>query len=88
MRLMTSSQVGPINLGNPAEFSIAELAEKVIQLTGTRSKLVRQPLPVDDPKQRCPDIGKAKSLLGFTPKISLEQGLPPTLDHFKRVLGA
>jgi UDP-glucuronate decarboxylase len=83
MRLMTSPHVGPINIGNPSEFSIQELSEQVLKLTESKSQIVRAPLPVDDPKQRCPDISKAKSLLGFAPRVSLPQGLAPTIAYFK-----
>jgi UDP-glucuronate decarboxylase len=86
-KLMTSEHVGPINLGNPAEFSIRELADQVIQLTGAKSKLVQLPLPADDPKQRCPDITKAQSLLKFSPRVNLAQGLEPTILYFRRELG-
>jgi UDP-glucuronate decarboxylase len=85
-RLMTSSQVGPINLGNPGEFSILELAKRVIALTGGRSRIVKRPLPSDDPRQRCPDITKARKHLGFQPKVSLDQGLEPTIAYFANVL--
>jgi UDP-glucuronate decarboxylase len=88
MRLMMGPHIGPINLGNPGEFSIRELAEQVIRLTGTQSKLVRQPLPVDDPKQRCPDIDKAKALLGFAPRVELAQGLGPTIAYFRGLIGS
>lgn len=84
--LMLSNDVGPINIGNPGEFTIAELAEQVITLTGTKSKLVRRPLPADDPKQRRPDISKAKTRLGFEPKVALAEGLKPTLDYFRGAL--
>ena len=78
--------VGPINIGNPGEFTMWELAEKVIQLTGTTSKILQMPLPQDDPKQRRPDISKAQSLLGWNPTINLEQGLIKTIDYFKKVV--
>ncbi len=86
VRLMKSDQIGPINLGNPGEFTIRELAEQIIQLTGSRSRVVQRPLPQDDPRQRCPDITKAKTLLGFTPKVPLVEGLAPTIDYFRRAL--
>ncbi|HEY0633895.1 MAG TPA: UDP-glucuronic acid decarboxylase family protein [Gammaproteobacteria bacterium] len=88
VRLMDSPDevTGPINTGNPGEFTILELAEKVIALTGSSSKLVKLPLPQDDPKQRRPDISRAKELLGWEPKISLEQGLPNTIDYFRNFL--
>jgi len=80
LRLMaTSSEVtGPINLGNPGEFTIAELAHKVIDLTGSRSKVIRQPLPPDDPKQRRPDISRATALLDWVPQVPLDEGLRRT----------
>jgi UDP-glucuronate decarboxylase len=79
---------GPVNIGNPGEFTMIELAEMVLRLTGSKSKLVRQPLPQDDPKQRQPDIGLAKSALGWEPKVSLEDGLKETIAYFKRLLQA
>jgi UDP-glucuronate decarboxylase len=84
--LMKSNEIGPINLGNPGEFTIAELAERVTTLTGAKSRLVHRALPADDPKQRRPDIGKAAKLLGFDPKVSLQEGLRPTLEYFREVL--
>ena len=76
----------PVNIGNPEEFSMLELAEKVIQMTGTTSKIVFQNLPQDDPKQRKPDITKAKQLLNWEPTINLEQGLLKTIDYFRSVV--
>jgi UDP-glucuronate decarboxylase len=76
----------PVNIGNPGEFSMLELAEEVIRLTGTQSKIVHKDLPKDDPKQRQPNIAKAKVLLGWEPQIKLEQGLVKTIDYFKAVL--
>ncbi len=78
---------GPINLGNPGEFTMNELAEKVIALTGTTSQVLKKPLPQDDPKQRRPDISKAKSILSWEPKISLDEGLVKTVDYFKNIVG-
>ena len=85
VRLMESSDevTGPINIGNPSEFTMRELAEKVIRLTGSKSELVSHPLPQDDPRQRQPDISKARQLLGWEPSLSLEEGLPPTIDYFR-----
>lgn len=85
IRLMASSPAitGPINLGNPVEFTMVELAEMVRKETGSRSPIVRQPLPQDDPKQRQPDISLAKSHLGWTPKVQLQEGLKPTADYFR-----
>jgi UDP-glucuronate decarboxylase len=77
---------GPVNLGNPDEFTILELAELVIALTGSRSKLVRKPLPVDDPRQRCPDISLARQKLGWEPRIKLRQGLEKTIAFFQQEL--
>jgi UDP-glucuronate decarboxylase len=74
---------GPMNLGNPHEITIRELAETIIRLTGSRSKLVFEPLPQDDPVRRCPDIGKAKQLLGWEPKVRLEEGLERTIAYFR-----
>ena len=73
---------GPVNLGNPNEFSIKELANMVVELTGSKSDLVFEPLPVDDPKQRCPDISLAKSRLNWEPRVSLETGLKKTISYF------
>jgi UDP-glucuronate decarboxylase len=88
VRMMDSADdvTGPINLGNPAEFSMAELAQLVIAQTGTRSGLTYAPLPADDPRQRQPDIGRARELLGWQPHIALEEGLKRTIDYFQKVL--
>ena len=88
LRLMDTdaSVSGPINLGNPGEFTMIELAEKVIALTGSKSKLTFQELPADDPKQRRPDITKAKQLLDWEPKIALDEGLERTIAYFKDAL--
>ncbi len=90
MRLMeTPDEVtGPVNLGNPNEFSIRQLAEAVIELTGSSSKIVYRPLPEDDPKQRCPDITKAQALLGWKPSVELREGLTKTIKYFKGLLEA
>lgn len=77
---------GPVNLGNPGEFTILELAEKIIKLTGSKSKIVFRPLPTDDPKQRKPDITLAKEKLGWEPEIKLDQGLPNTIEYFRGLL--
>jgi UDP-glucuronate decarboxylase len=74
---------GPVNLGNPSEFTILQLAEKVIQLTDSRSKIVFKPLPADDPTQRRPNIELARQKLGWQPTIELEEGLQRTIDYFK-----
>src|SRR5260370_42200874 len=77
---------GPVNLGNPTETSVAELAEIIIALTGSPSKITRKPLPVDDPVQRCPDIAQARAVLGWQPRIELKDGLARTIAYFERVL--
>lgn len=79
---------GPMNMGNPGEFTIRELAEKVIALTGSSSKIVYQPLPKDDPKQRRPDISMAKEKLGWEPKVPLEEGLNHTIAYFDSLLSS
>ncbi|MBS0265090.1 MAG: GDP-mannose 4,6-dehydratase, partial [Planctomycetes bacterium] len=88
MRLMDQNETtGPINIGNPGEFSMLELAELVLKLTGSKSKLIHEPLPADDPKQRCPDITKAKKFLNWSPTIPLEEGLKKTIPYYKQALG-
>jgi UDP-glucuronate decarboxylase len=89
VRLMATPDetIGPINLGNPREFSIAELASHVIDLTGSRSKIVHRPRPEDDPRQRKPDISKAHESLSWAPTTSLKDGLRKTIDYFDRLLG-
>lgn len=88
MRMMAQdTEVGPVNLGNPNEFTIRELAETVLRLTGSRSELIFKPLPADDPTQRQPNIEKAKSALGWQPTVQLEDGLKETIAYFKKVLG-
>jgi UDP-glucuronate decarboxylase len=77
---------GPVNIGNPGEFTMLELAKQVLRLTGSRSKLSFAPLPGDDPKQRRPDITLAKSVLNWEPKVALEEGLGRTIDYFRRAL--
>jgi len=88
IRLMASPDdfTGPVNLGNPDEFTIRELAEKVVEMIGSKSKLVCKPLPADDPKQRQPDITLAKRELGWEPKIKLEEGLKKTIAYFDKLL--
>ena len=87
IRFMNSREefIGPVNVGNPSEFTIKELAEQVIALTGSSSKLVYQPLPEDDPMQRQPDISLAKKELGWEPSVKLEQGLRKTIEYFKTI---
>ncbi len=80
--------IGPINIGNPHEITIGELAESIIRLTGSKSKLIKMPLPQDDPTRRCPDITLAKKQLQWEPKVPLEEGLKETIAYFKLVLGS
>jgi UDP-glucuronate decarboxylase len=88
LNLMEQNETcGPINLGNPGEFTMLELAEKVLKLTGSKSTLKHEPLPADDPKQRCPDITRAKAILKWTPKVPLEEGLKRTIPYYRKVLG-
>jgi UDP-glucuronate decarboxylase len=77
---------GPVNLGNPGEFSMLELAKKVLEMTGSTSELVFQELPADDPKQRCPDISLATETLGWSPKVELSEGLKTTIEYFREEL--
>ena len=88
MRMMATPPdiTGPINIGNPGEFTIRELAEMVIEMTGAKSRIIRQPLPADDPKQRRPDITKAKKILGWEPKTPLREGLGHTIEYFRQLL--
>jgi dTDP-glucose 4,6-dehydratase len=83
IRLMTSSVNDPVNIGNPREMSLDELARTIVRMTGATSKLVYRPLPVDDPKVRQPDITRARTLLGWEPKVSLEEGLETTIAYFR-----
>lgn len=85
-RLLLSDYHLPMNIGNPSEISMSDFAEEIIKLTGTSQKVVYHDLPVDDPKQRCPDITKAKNILGWTPKIDREEGLKRTYKFFKEIL--
>jgi dTDP-glucose 4,6-dehydratase len=86
-RLMSSDVSDPVNIGNPHELTIRQLAEKIIALTGSRSRIVTRPLPVDDPKIRQPDITRARKLLGWEPRVTLDEGLPRTLAYFRKKLG-
>ncbi|HVY92204.1 MAG TPA: UDP-glucuronic acid decarboxylase family protein [Bryobacteraceae bacterium] len=86
-RLMLSDEVMPVNLGNPREMTILEFANTIIKMTGSKSTLTREPLPQDDPKQRQPNIAKARRVLGWEPKVSLEEGLKPTIEYFEGVIG-
>lgn len=87
-RMMSTEDTftGPVNTGNPGEFTMLELAEKVLQLTGSKSKLIFKPLPSDDPKQRKPDISLAKEKLNWEPKVQLEEGLKKTIHYFDNLL--
>jgi dTDP-glucose 4,6-dehydratase len=85
-RLLLSDEHEPVNMGNPAEITILQLAKEMLALTGSKSKIVFKPLPVDDPKIRQPDISKAKKILGWEPKVSREEGLRKTLTYFKNLL--
>jgi dTDP-glucose 4,6-dehydratase len=88
IRLMQSNENEPVNIGNPEEMTIEQIARRIIEMTGSRSKIVYKPLPTDDPKVRQPDITRARTLLGWEPKVSLEQGLGSTIDYFRtKVLG-
>jgi dTDP-glucose 4,6-dehydratase len=84
LRLLDSSEHEPTNIGNPQEITIKEFAERIRRLTGTKSELIFKPLPQDDPKQRCPDITKARRILKWEPKINLEEGLRLTLEYFQQ----
>lgn len=88
VKMMASSEslLGPINLGNPDEFTVNELAHKVLELTGSKSKIVYRELPIDDPTRRCPDITLAKDDLSWEPKIKLQEGLLKTIEYFKSVI--
>jgi UDP-glucuronate decarboxylase len=85
--MATNSDVtGPMNLGNPGEFTILQLAEEVIAQTGSKSKIVRRPLPIDDPKQRRPDISFAQATLDWSPRVQLKEGLTRTIEYFDHLL--
>ncbi len=88
MRFMNTAddEPGPLNLGNPQEYMIRELAETAIAMTGSSSNIVYRPLPDDDPKQRRPDITKAQSLLDWEPQVPLKEGLTKTIAYFRRIL--
>jgi UDP-glucuronate decarboxylase len=77
---------GPMNLGNPVETSVAELAQLIIELTGSRSEITHRPLPIDDPIQRCPDISQAKAVLDWQPRTALKPGLQRTIEYFDSLL--
>jgi dTDP-glucose 4,6-dehydratase len=84
-RLLLSDYSLPVNIGNPVEITIKEFAEEIVRLTGTKSKIIYEPLPTDDPQQRKPDITKAQSILGWEPKVSRSEGLAITLDYFMKL---
>ncbi len=88
LRLSRSDEHTPVNIGNPNEFTILECAQEVLAVTGSKSRLSHEPLPQDDPKQRRPDISKAKQLLGWEPKIDLKTGLKMSLDYFRQAVAA
>ena len=86
MMKSNSKTIGPINLGNPGEFTMLELAEKVLKLTNSASRLIFMPLPEDDPTQRRPDISLAKRNLNWMPKIDIDEGLQKTINYFNEVI--
>ncbi|MEM9422700.1 MAG: SDR family NAD-dependent epimerase/dehydratase, partial [Pseudomonadota bacterium] len=88
IRLMESPRdvTGPINIGNPGEFTIRQLAEQVIDLTGSKSELIEKPLPQDDPLQRLPDIRQAEEVLGWKPSVAIQEGLTKTIQYFDEIL--
>ena len=85
--LAESGEHQPVNIGNPYEMTLLEMAEQVVEATGSRSEIVYEALPVDDPKVRQPDITRARELLGWEPEIDLRDGLPRTVDYFRETLG-
>jgi dTDP-glucose 4,6-dehydratase len=87
-RLMNSNEHEPTNIGNPHEITILEFAQRILTLTGSTVPIVHNPLPQDDPKQRCPDISKAKRILGWEPQVHLEDGLRRTLEYFQQQVAA
>jgi dTDP-glucose 4,6-dehydratase len=87
IRLMLSNENDPVNIGNPRETTIKEIAETIVKMTGSKSKIVYRPLPTDDPKQRRPDITRARTLLQWEPKVQLEEGLVKTIEYFKTKVG-
>jgi UDP-glucuronate decarboxylase len=88
VKMMNSEQgfTGPVNIGNPSEFTMLQLAEAILKLSGSKSKIVHEPLPQDDPKQRQPNIELAKEKLGWEPKVNLEDGLKETIAYFRKVV--
>ena len=87
VRLMLSDTHDPVNIGNPREMTIEEIARVIIRMTGSSSQIVHRPLPVDDPKVRRPDITRARTILGWEPKVALEEGLAKTIAYFRQTLG-
>jgi dTDP-glucose 4,6-dehydratase len=87
IRLMLSRENDPVNIGNPREMTIREIAETIIRMTGSQSRIVYKPLPTDDPKQRRPDITRARTLLQWEPKVQLEEGLVKTIEYFRKKVG-
>jgi len=87
IKLMLSKENDPVNIGNPSEMSIEQMAKLIIEMTGSKSKVVFRPLPTDDPKVRQPDITRARTLLNWEPKVPLHQGLTSTIDYFRRKMG-
>jgi len=83
IRLMLSDANDPVNIGNPVEMTIKQIAETIIRMTGAKSRIIYKPLPTDDPKQRRPDITRARTLLGWEPKVQLEEGLVKTIEYFR-----
>jgi len=89
VRMMNNPDfIGPVNIGNPSEYTIRDFAEKIIAMTGTTSKIAYQPLPSDDPRQRCPDITLASEKLGWQPRVTVDEGLRRTIEYFKKELSA
>jgi dTDP-glucose 4,6-dehydratase len=88
IRLMLSAEHDPINIGNPVEMTIKQIAETIIRMTGAKSRIIYKPLPTDDPKQRRPDITRARTLLHWEPKVQLEEGLVKTIEYFRTKVGA
>jgi len=88
IKLMLSKENDPINIGNPVEMTIKQIAETIIRMTGAKSQIIYKPLPTDDPKQRRPDITRARTLLNWEPKVQLQEGLVKTIEYFRTKLGA
>jgi dTDP-glucose 4,6-dehydratase len=88
VRLMLSDLNDPVNIGNPTEMTIEEIARVIIEMTGSRSQVVYKPLPTDDPKVRKPDITRARTLLGWEPKVPLREGLTKTIEYFRTKVAA